>query len=150
MTTILCIEDELDLREDIAEELSDAGYTVYQASDGVEGLKAILEKKPSLVLSDITMPNMDGHQLLKEVRNNHPKLDAIPFIFLSALSDHRDLIEGLRIGADDYLTKPVDYDLLLAKVDTALKRVARIRREQSGEYTLAITNPIVNDDIGWR
>ncbi|GAB4226039.1 MAG: hypothetical protein Kow0032_02860 [Methyloligellaceae bacterium] len=147
---ILCIEDEADLREDIAEELGDAGYRVLQAADGQEGLQMMLDHRPDLVLSDITMPRMDGHTLLTTVRRDHPKLGAVPFIFVSALSDHQDLIDGLKIGADDYLTKPVDYDLLLAKVDTALQRVERIKREQSGEHLFVSTNPIVDDDIGWR
>ena len=98
MTTILCIEDEAGLREDIVEELEDAGYTVEQASDGRTGLEMILKHKPDLVISDITMPNMDGHELLTEVREKHDQMAEMPFIFLSALADRAHIQEGSETG----------------------------------------------------
>ncbi len=85
MITILCVEDEAGLREDIAEELEDAGYHIKQAGDGNEGLEMIQKYKPDLVLCDITMPRRNGYQLMKEIREKYPQFAEMPFIFLSAL-----------------------------------------------------------------
>lgn len=125
--TILCVEDEVLLREDIVEELEDEGYSVLQATDGHEALKVILEHKPDLVVCDITMPRKNGYELLKEVRGNYEIFAEMPFIFLSALADKEHVIAGLRLGADNYLTKPVDFDLLRAKVRASLRQVNRVR-----------------------
>ena len=150
MASIIYIEDEPDLREDVAEELTDAGYTVYVAADGAEGLEIILDKKPDLILSDITMPRMDGHALLRELRSKHADLPPTPFIFVSALADHKEMKQGLEMGADDYMTKPINYDLLLVVVQTALQRGERMRREAEGAFTPAQTDPVLDKDIGWR
>lgn len=127
--TILCIDDEAHLREDIAEELEDEGYQVLQACDGHEGLKQILQHKPDLVICDISMPRKNGYELLKEIRSDHGISAEMPFIFLSALADKQHVIAGLRLGADNYITKPVDFDILRAKVHTCLGLVERIRTD---------------------
>lgn len=106
MITILCIDDEEDIRKLIVEELSDAGFTTLEAANGREGLDALLAKWPDIVLCDITMPEMDGHQLLAEIQLNYPELTNIPFIFLTAMTDKENVLTGLRAGAADYLTKP--------------------------------------------
>ena len=129
MTTILYIEDEALLREDIVEELEDNGYDVLQAADGHDGLEVILKHEPDLVVCDIAMPRKDGHQLLKEIRAQNEKFNRMPFIFLSSLGEREHVIAGLKQGADDYLTKPVDFDLLLVVVDNALGRVKRILKQ---------------------
>ena len=125
--TILCIDDETLLREDIVEELEDEGYKVLQASDGHEGLKLILSHRPDLVICDITMPRKNGYELLKEVRGEHGISAEMPFIFLSALADKEHVVAGLRLGADNYMTKPVDFDVLRVKVKACLRQVDRIR-----------------------
>ena len=130
---ILCIEDVAELREAIVEELEDAGYEALEAGDGKEGLNAILSHRPDLVVSDITMPNMSGLELVTELRNNHPQVDDMPFIFLTALADREDVMEGLRTGADDYLTKPVDFDMLLQKVETTIRRTRRMKEKAGRE-----------------
>ena len=134
MTTILCIEDEAGLREDIVEELEDAGYTVEQASDGRTGLEMILKHKPDLVISDITMPNMDGHALLTEVREKYDQMADMPFIFLSALADSAHIQEGLKLGADDFLTKPIDFELLVTKVESHVRQMERIRASKERQF----------------
>jgi len=134
MSKILCIEDEADLREDIVEELELAGHIVLQAADGREGLEMILKYEPDIVISDITMPRMNGNALLKEIRNNYPKFAVMPFIFLSALADKGDVVDGLSLGADDYLTKPIDFELLITKVNAELRRVRRIRTQAEQDY----------------
>ncbi len=117
MTTILCIEDETDVRQLIVEELQDSGFNTLEATNGREGLEIILAKWPDIVICDITMPEMDGQQLLAEIQINHPELSSIPFIFLTALTDKAIMLEGLRSGAADYLTKPIDFDVLMAKIE---------------------------------
>ena len=121
MVKILCIEDEGDIRQDIIEELTDEGYKCFEAVNGEEGLQAIYDHRPDLVLCDINMPKMDGRQLLAELRTNHPGLASIPFIFLTAYGNKEDVISGLELGADDYLTKPIDFELLLVKLRSSLR-----------------------------
>jgi len=127
---ILCIEDEADLRKDIVEELRDAGYETVEAENGRVGLDAILARKPDLVLCDINMPVMGGHTLLAEIRENHPDKVELPFIFLSALADRDSFMKSRKLGADDYLTKPVDYEMLLTAIESRLQHVHRLAERQ--------------------
>jgi len=133
MYKILCVEDEPHLREDLNEMLDQSGYKTLVAEDGVQGLEMILEHHPNLVISDITMPRMDGYELVSEVRKKHPELAAMPFIFLSALTDRQDILEGVRSGADDYLTKPIDFEILLAKVRASLRLASRVVENKNEE-----------------
>lgn len=126
MAKILCVEDEPELREQIVEELVDAGYEVLEAGNGAEGLAAIENGAPDLVLSDVNMPEMSGHELMKRVREQHPELSDMPFLFLSAQADRAQVIEAKKMGADDYLTKPVDFELLLATLEARLGQVERM------------------------
>lgn len=127
MTKILCVEDEAEIRQDIAEELNEAGYETCEAANGQQGLEAILQQKPDLVISDISMPVMDGHDLLLELRSKHPDFAEMPFIFLSALADPGQVVRGRKLGADDYLTKPIDFDLLLATIESQIKQIERMK-----------------------
>lgn len=130
---ILYIEDESDFREDVAEELEDAGLTVIQACDGEQALSVLATTRPDLILCDITMPGLSGYELLQGLRQSRPDLDDIPFVFLTAQTDPRQVIDGKRAGADDYLVKPIDFDLMLATIEARLTQVARIRQHFSGE-----------------
>lgn len=134
MAKILCIEDETDLRENIVEELNDAGYETIEAQNGKAGLEAIMAHSPDLVLCDIRMPVMDGNQLLKHVRDKLPELADTPFVFLTALNSRDSVISGKILGADDYLTKPIDFDLLLATVKARLEQIERIRAKKETEF----------------
>lgn len=125
-TTILCVEDEADLRADLAEELLAAGYDVVEASNGEEALDYLGHSRPDLVLCDITMPQMSGLELLARVREQ-PAFADLPFIFLTALAGRRDVIAGKAAGVDDYLTKPIDFDLMLITIAARLEQVARIK-----------------------
>jgi len=129
MRTILCIEDEPDIRESICEELVDAGFKVIEAGNGQEGLVAIQQNEPDLVLCDINMPVMDGSALLMCLRENYPDLAGVPFVFLSANADRNFVIAGKELGADDYLTKPIDFDLLIATIKARLGQVDRIQEK---------------------
>ena len=124
---ILCVEDEADIRGDIVEELQDAGYATVEAANGREGMEAIARHKPDLVLCDITMPEMNGYEMLTALRDNHPELADMPFVFLSALADRKDILSGRQLGADDYVTKPIDFEMLMATVGSQVWQVARMQ-----------------------
>ncbi len=138
MHTILCIEDVTELRHDIAEELQEAGYEVLQAGDGEQGLEMIVEHKPDLVLCDITMPRKDGLQLMKEVRSNFPLLADMPIMLLSALSDQQRILDGLKQGADAYLTKPINFEYLLARIDASIRQMVNIKHKNEKILVLDI------------
>lgn len=122
---ILCIEDNREAASLIAEELTERGYEISLAYNGQEGFAAILNNPPDLVLCDITMPVMSGFQLLERLVDIAPRFDNMPFIFLTALSDRDNEIKGRKLGADDYVTKPVDFDILDTIIKARLARVAR-------------------------
>src|SRR6202171_6245451 len=122
---ILCIEDDRDTASLITEELVDRGFEVRVAYNGRDGLAAILKEPPDLVLSDIGMPGMSGFELLERLTSMEPRFQSMPFVFLTALGDHDNELKGWQLGADDYLTKPVDYDVLAALISARLARVAR-------------------------
>jgi DNA-binding NarL/FixJ family response regulator len=122
---ILCVEDDPDTASLICEELVDRGLEVCVAHNGREGLAAILKEPPDLVLCDIGMPGMSGFELLERLTSMEPRFESMPFVFLTALGDHNSEIKGWQLGADDYLTKPVDYDVLAAVISARLARVAR-------------------------
>ena len=132
-STILCIEDEADLRELIADELRDAGYRVIEAADGEAGIRLITDRRPDLVLCDITMPGLDGYEILARLRADSPDLADMPFVFLSALADRKDVIAGKTLGADDYLTKPVDFDIMRATIAARLRQVTAIRSQNAAD-----------------
>ena len=137
MATILCIEDEASLLRDLSDELRDAGYRVIEARDGRAGLGAVLQHKPDLVLCDITMPGMSGYDVLEALRTQHAgEMADVPFIFLTALAERHNIIEGKSLGADDYLTKPIDYDVLLATVSARLAQIERMKLHHLREITL--------------
>lgn len=125
---ILCVEDDARLRADLVDELVAAGYVAYAAQNGEDALSRLNVVKPDLILCDITMPVMGGYDFLRELRSRRPDLDDVPFVFLSVLNDKRDIVQGKRLGADDYLLKPVDYDVLLATISSRLNQVIRMRR----------------------
>jgi DNA-binding response OmpR family regulator len=122
---ILCIEDDREAASLIAEELADRAYDVTLAFDGREGFAAILKTMPDLVLSDISMPAMSGFELLERLSALAPRFGNMPFVFLTALTDRDSELKGRRLGADDYVTKPIDFDLLDTIIAARLAGVAR-------------------------
>lgn len=122
---ILCIEDDHETAALIAEELVERGYAVTLAHDGRAGFAAILKSTPDLVLSDISMPVMSGFELLERLAAVVPRFGNMPFVFLTALTDRDNELKGRQLGADDYVTKPIDFDVLEAIIKARLARVAR-------------------------
>jgi DNA-binding NarL/FixJ family response regulator len=123
---ILCIEDDPETAALIAEELIERGYEVTLASDGREGFAAILKDMPDLVLSDISMPVMSGFEILERLTALAPRFRNMPFVFLTALSDRDSELRGRTLGADDYVTKPIDFDVLAMIITARLAGVARM------------------------
>jgi CheY-like chemotaxis protein len=150
MAKIICVEDEPDIREDIVETLELAGHTVFQAENGQLGLELILRERPDLVISDITMPVLDGLGLLAAIRAQHPEFADMPFVFLSALADRKDQIAGHEQGADEYLTKPVDFDLMHAVINAKLRQVQRMQEQKDRQllkmYGALTRMPILEDE----
>lgn len=114
MPRVALVEDEADLRELIQEELEDAGFQVETAADGIEGVDLISRTLPDLILSDINMPGMNGFQMRRKLQEVDERFAQTPFIFISAFADQTDIADGLVVGADHYITKPIDFDALIA------------------------------------
>jgi DNA-binding NarL/FixJ family response regulator len=126
MKTILIIEDQSDMRENIATILQMEGHEVLEAGDGREGIAIAREDKPDLILCDVMMPKLDGHGVLRELRADRT-ICGTPFIFLTARGEKGDLRTGMNLGADDYLTKPVCADDLLNALSARLERELKRR-----------------------
>ncbi len=124
---ILLVEDEPELRDDIAEELRASHYLVTACGNGEQALTILAAQCPDLILCDISMPVMDGYSLLEALRAQRPDLAGIPFIFLTAQASATQMSQGKRAGADDYLAKPIDFDLLLATIEARLRQLRRLK-----------------------
>jgi DNA-binding NarL/FixJ family response regulator len=124
---ILCIEDDRETAALIAEELVDHGFDVSTAYSGQEGLLAIMKATPDLVLCDVSMPTMSGFEVLARLNEFAPRLGRIPFVFLTALADRDNELKGRRLGADDYVTKPIDFERLVFIINARLAGVARTK-----------------------
>jgi len=130
--TILIIDDEPSLLVGLSAMMRRHGYQVVSASNGTDGLALARAMLPDLILSDVMMPSPNGFEVRK-LLSQDPDLDKIPFIFLTARSETRDRILGIRQGADDYITKPFQTEELLARIEAIFRRIeaAQVReREQ--------------------
>ena len=130
MTSILVVDDDGDIRTLVAELLQRAGHGVIQAPDGESGLKLFYAQQPDLVLLDVSMPGLDGWEVLTRIR----ELSDVPVLMLTARAGELEKVRGLRAGADDYVTKPFGRQELLARVEAALRRG---RNDQQSEQTYA-------------
>jgi DNA-binding NarL/FixJ family response regulator len=122
---ILCIDDDRAVADIVVEELVARGFEVAAAYDGHEGLVSILRTMPDLVLCDVNMPVMSGFEVLQQLNALAPRLGRIPFVFLTALADRNSELQARRLGADDYVTKPIDFDMLEMIINARLAGVAR-------------------------
>ena len=124
---ILCIEDDRETAGLIAEELADRGFEVSLAYNGQEGLMAIMRHTPDLVLCDISMPAMTGFEVLERLNELAPRLGHIPFVFLTALTDRDNELKARELGADDYVSKPIDFDRLVLIIEARIAGIARTK-----------------------
>lgn len=141
---ITIIEDEPDMAELVAMRLSREHYNVEVAHNGLEGLKKVRTTLPDLILLDIMLPGMPGTEVLKELRND-PRTARIPVIMLTARSEESDIVVGLHLGADDYVTKPFSMSVLLARVAAVLRRGQSAAEPEKGLLTAGSIR--INQDI---
>lgn len=128
------------MRRNIALMLKLEGYETETAENGREGLEKVAAFKPDLVLCDVMMPELDGHGVVQALRSNK-ETALLPFIFLTAKGDKADLRIGMNFGADDYLTKPVVRDDLLAAIESRLDRAEAVRSQMEAASAAASFNP---------
>lgn len=121
MPTIVIVEDNPDLFEILKESLTREGYQVKTANNGIDGLKLIKDTAPDLVCLDVMMPGMDGIEVCRELRADK-SLRGLPIMMLTAKGDESDVVLGLGVGADDYITKPARPKELIARVRALLRQ----------------------------
>ncbi len=124
--TVLIVEDERDILNLISFNLRKAGYRTRGVTTGEEGMAALLEEPPDLVILDLMLPGMDGFAVCREMKANETLKD-IPVIMLTAKTEDSDIVSGLEAGADDYITKPFSPKVVVARVKTALRRLRNER-----------------------
>lgn len=122
---IMIVDDESEMRKMIGTFLKAAEFEVYEARDGLEALKNLKKFKLDLIIIDVMMPFMDGFTLAKETKTDYD----IPFIFLSAKGEEWDKVNGLKLGADDYIVKPFLPNELIARIEVVLRRTGKINNE---------------------
>ena len=146
--TVLVIDDTMEIRMIISESLNIYGFKTLTAEDGITGIQMAQEQLPDLIICDINMPNLDGFDTLKGIRQ-HDATATIPFIFLSGAAEKPDVRRGMELGADDYLTKPFTHKELMAAVNTRLEKQAELQRQSDkkldelrGNITLALPHEL--------
>lgn len=135
MKTILVIEDHALMRRNLVTILTMEGYAALSASDGRSGLALAQSQQPDLVLCDVMMPEMDGYAVLQALRAD-ATTSSLPFIFLTAKGEKSDLRQGMNLGADDYLIKPVSRDELIAALTARFTR----KQQQRPDFEKLLTN----------
>ncbi len=135
--SILIVEDDQGVQRYLKELLLDNGFSVQTAGDGIEALEQIKKIVPDLVVLDLNLPNMSGESVCLEIRKDYPKL---PIIILTAKDSVSDIVSGLNLGADDYMTKPFEANEFLARIK------ARLRMTDNGSTSLKIADLELNSD----
>jgi len=132
---VLIVDDDIDILEFVTLNLSNEGFKVYTASNGLEAIQRATDIAPDLIILDVMMPEMDGVEACIRLRKI-PSLDDTVIVFLSARHEDYSQIAGLNAGADDYITKPIRPKLLVAKLKTMLRRRFRALEESTEELIL--------------
>lgn len=139
MNSILLIEDDIALRENTAEMLELSGYRMYTAPNGRIGIDIARTEIPDIIICDIMMPEVDGYGVLQELSGNDVTRH-IPFIFLSAKTEHKEIRKGMDLGADDYLTKPFEEEELLSAIESRLAKSKLLKEAGAGADEEGIRN----------
>lgn len=132
MNKILIVEDDINVRENLLDLLDAENFDTIAATNGLLGLELANKEVPDLILCDVNMPELDGYSLLSELRQNTVTA-TIPFVFLTANSNKRDFRQGMRLGADDYLTKPFTRDDLLETIKCRLEKQLTLKQKSEHE-----------------
>ncbi|WFB36990.1 response regulator transcription factor [Kiritimatiellota bacterium B12222] len=139
--TICIVEDEEDIRDILSIQLQREGYSTIAAASGEEGVRLIREKKPQLILLDLMLPGMDGLDVCRTLRQDKEIKDT-PIIMVTARGEEADIITGLEMGADDYITKPFSPRVVISRIKSVLRRGSRSSTDATGLLTYG---PIVID-----
>ena len=139
-TTILLVDDELDILEIIGYNLSGEGYNVVTAQNGVEAIKKAKKHKPKLIILDVMMPEMDGIEACEKLRLI-PELSETVITFLTARGEDYSQVAGFEAGADDYITKPIKPKVLISKVKSLLRR---FKTQDDSQQILKLGNITIN------
>ncbi|WP_216647484.1 response regulator transcription factor [Chitinophaga sp. SYP-B3965] len=126
---ILVVDDEMDILEIISYNLKSAGYETVTAKDGLEAIQKAKIFRPDLIMLDIMMPNKNGIDTCKEIRKL-PEFKETMVLFLTALNDEKSEIEGLEMGADDYIAKPIKPKLLVSRINALFRRLNKVEEQQ--------------------
>lgn len=149
MNRILFIEDDLSILTYIKKILEKSEYIFTAAINGQEGIEKARELQPDLIICDVMLPFVDGFKVLTELKR-HPETEAIPFVFLTALSQRENVRQGMNLGADDYLSKPFDRKELLAMISAQFKKQERIARRIEKKVRdiqqMPVTRPASNSE----
>ncbi|MGB3768689.1 MAG: response regulator [Phormidesmis sp.] len=132
MVKALVIEDDTEIRANLLELLELEGYSVIGADNGATGLLGAIEYKPDIILCDVMMPELDGHDVLAALRQE-PATALTPFIFLTALADKDDIRKGMTLGADDYITKPFVCSEVISAINSRMKKQAALAEQRETE-----------------
>ena len=143
---VLIVDDEQNIRSLLAYSLEKAGFEVLQAADGLTAMELVDEKRPDLVVLDVMMPGMDGHEVLMRLRAANDT-SRMPVIMLTARSADADKVYGLEMGADDYMSKPFSVNELMARVRALLRRASQPASESGEELAIG---PLRIDKAGRR
>ena len=138
--TVLVVDDEEDVRELVGGSLANRGYGVVLARSGEEGLAKALGENPDVIVLDVEMPDMDGIQTCQEIRKHL----LVPIIFLSTRSDETDIVLGLGVGGDNYLTKPFKIPELVAHVEAAMRRETLYSQRRKETRLVAVKDLVVD------
>jgi PAS domain S-box-containing protein len=132
---ILIIEDDIDLRETTKEFLCDTGYNVYTAENGAQGIQLAIQHIPDAIICDINMEGISGYEVYNMLHQINTT-SVIPFIFLSAKSTREEILTGLHLGADDYITKPFEFSELLDIVDKRIENRKKIVEQNDEKFNV--------------
>jgi two-component system, OmpR family, alkaline phosphatase synthesis response regulator PhoP len=138
---ILVVDDEDDILELINYNLSREGYQVSCATSGEAGLKSARSKLPDLMILDLMLPGVDGLEVCRQIKND-AKTNQIPIVMLTAKGEEADIVTGLELGADDYITKPFSPRVLLARVKTVLRR--KTKEPLNDTTTIKVHDLVIN------
>lgn len=144
--SILIIDNDKKIRDKIGGLLESAGYTVYAACNGIDGLAHARKSNPDLILCDVALPGLDGYGVLRAL-GNLPETAGIPFVFLTAKSDPVDFRKGMDLGADDYLAKPFRRTDLLLVIETRLQKRRQVKSGDCGKLGYLINISKMPPDI---
>ncbi len=146
---VLAVDDEEHITELLAMGLGFNGFEVERASTGRAALAAIEARRPDLIILDVMMPDLGGFDVAKRVRQNEREANRIPIIFLTAKDTTTDKVEGLRLGADDYVTKPFSIEELIERVKAVLRRTGGVT---PGDRRIVVGDLVIDEDTRdvWR